>query len=241
MQRLHMAATVLAGAAAVLCGCGGGDGGADARRFPDASPFGTISGTIYEPGSVALAGATVATVGLDDAFSTTTDAAGAFSLDVPRSTRLTLSMAAPLHATTFTQPIEIAADLEDTAFPIFTDEQYDSITAMVPGSGTGAVLLVGVRTMGDCPLAGSHLGTSPSSGTTLYLGEDGTIDGTLTAATSNGGGFIVGVTGTVTPTIDVPGFCSQYDYPVVDGGVTVHGEIDTQPGVYYTRVYATRP
>jgi hypothetical protein len=100
---------------------------------------------------------------------TTVDSAGAFTLDVPANTTLTLSAAAPGMAPTLLQQFLVSPGASGMAeIPMITTAHFQSLVGM--GSNPmGGVVAVALKSMtGYGSLAGATVALTPSLGRVMY-------------------------------------------------------------------------
>jgi hypothetical protein len=153
----------------ILAGCA-----ADrpAGTTPETPPTGmdraTITGHVVDVNGTPIAGATVALRSVDT--HATTDAIGAFSLDVPANTTLTIAATAPNMSTTLLQQLLMSPDAH-TAFdiPVFTIDHVKNLAAMGTNA-MGGVVAIAVKSLSGAPVsAGATVEITPDNfGTVLY-------------------------------------------------------------------------
>jgi hypothetical protein len=128
----------------------------------------SVTGHIVDLTGVPIAGATVALRSIDT--HATSDATGAFSLDVPANTTLTLAATAPNMSTTLLQQFVMSPEAH-IAFdiPVFTTDHVKNLVAM--GTNTmGGVVAIAVKSLSGAPVdAGITVEITPSNlGKVLY-------------------------------------------------------------------------
>ena len=140
--------------------------------FPETPTTGadraTVTGHVTDVNGVPIAGASVTLRSIDA--HATTDAAGAFSLDVPANTTLTLAATAPSMATTLVQQFLMSPGAH-TAFdiPVLTTDHVKNLVAMGSNAAGGAIAIA-VKSLSGAPVsAGATLELTPSNlGKVLY-------------------------------------------------------------------------
>ncbi len=127
----------------------------------------TVTGHVVDTSGVPVAGAmvTVRTSGEH----ATADATGAFTLDVPADTTLTLSATAPNMAPTLLQQFLVAPGASGTVeIPMVTSDHFKNLVGM-GGTATGGVVAVALKSMsGSSSLAGATVELTPSLGRVMY-------------------------------------------------------------------------
>src|SRR3954471_15976883 len=89
----------------------------------------TVTGHVMDPSGAPLAGATVTVRSSGE--HATADAAGAFTLDVPANTTLTLSASAPNMAPTLLQQFLVAPGaIRAVEIPMVTSDRFKSLVGM---------------------------------------------------------------------------------------------------------------
>src|SRR5258707_246620 len=127
----------------------------------------TVTGHVMDAVGAPVAGATV-TVRTSGEHATV-DSAGAFTLDVPANTTLTLSATAPGMAPTLLQQFLVSPGASGLAeIPMITSAHFQSLVGM--GSNPmGGVVAVALKSMsGYGNLAGATVGLTPSLGRVMY-------------------------------------------------------------------------
>jgi hypothetical protein len=126
-----------------------------------------VTGHVVDAGGVAVAGATVALRGSGE--HTVADSTGAFSLDIPANTTLTLSATAPNMAPTLLQQFIVSPGISATVeVPMVTSDHFKSLVGMGTNP-TGGVVAVALKSMsGSGSLAGATVELTPSLGRVMY-------------------------------------------------------------------------
>src|SRR6476619_6398351 len=121
----------------------------------------TVTGHIVDPSGAPVAGATV-TVRTSGEHATA-DGTGAFSLDVPANTTLTLSATAPNMAPTLLQQFLVSPEaVAAVEIPLVTTGHYKSLLAM-GANPSGGVVAVALRSLsGSGSAAGGTVALTPS-------------------------------------------------------------------------------
>ena len=135
----------------------------------------TVTGHVVDANGVAMAGATVAVRGSGE--HATADSTGAFTLDVPANTTLTLSATAPNMAPSLLQQFLVSPGAAGTVeIPMVTSDHFQSLVAMgqVPMGGVVAVALKSMS--GNGSLAGATVELTPSLGRVMYAAGSGMKD-----------------------------------------------------------------
>jgi Carboxypeptidase regulatory-like domain len=140
--------------------------------FPETPTTGTdratVTGRVVDVAGVPLVGASVSLRSIDT--HATTDATGAFSLDVPANTTLTLTATAPSMATTLVQQFLMSPNAH-TAFEItvLTPDHVKNLAAMGTNA-MGGVIAIAVKSLSGAPVsAGATLELTPDNlGKVLY-------------------------------------------------------------------------
>jgi carboxypeptidase family protein len=126
-----------------------------------------VTGHILDPHGAPVAGATV-TVRTSGEHATA-DSAGAFRLDVPANTTLTLSAAAPNMAPTLLQQFLVSPDTNAAVeIPLVTTDHFKSLVAM--GSNpSGGVVAVALKSLsGAGSVSGATVQLTPNLGRVMY-------------------------------------------------------------------------
>jgi hypothetical protein len=110
----------------------------------------TVTGHIVDASGVPITGASVGVRATGE--HATVDSAGAFVLDVPANTTLTIAATAPGMATTLLQQFMLSP-AANAAFeiPLLTSDHIKSLTAMGPNASGGAVA-ISFRSMSSAPV-----------------------------------------------------------------------------------------
>jgi hypothetical protein len=237
MKRLWSMSLGLVAACTVACGPGApassNDGGAG-DGGDDAASLVTFSATVRGLDDVPVGGASVSFAEAAT-LSATTASDGTFSLSVPAQAPLTTLITAPGFVETVTQTVVFTADSSGASFRMATTAQYEYLKSFGNVPVGAGVMRVDVITDGSCAYAGAHLGTTPASGTTVYMQPDQLPNASYTALQPSApGAFVIGVSGTVVPVItDVPSPCAQVAWPVDQMGVSIVGPITIRDGAYH--------
>jgi hypothetical protein len=135
----------------------------------------TVTGHVMDTSGAPMAGATVTVRSSGE--HATVDAAGAFTLDVPANTTLTLSATAPSMAPTLLQQFLVAPGATGAVeIPMVTGDHFKSLVGM-GGNATGGVVAVALRSMsGAGSLAGATVELTPSLGRVMYAATGGMAD-----------------------------------------------------------------
>ena len=127
----------------------------------------TLSGHVLDPNGAPVAGATV-TVRTSGEHATA-DSKGAFTLDVPANTTLTLSATAPGMAPTLLQQFLVSPDASAAVeIPLVTTDHFKSLVAM-GANPSGGVVAVALKSMsGAGSIAGATVALTPNLGRVMY-------------------------------------------------------------------------
>ncbi len=127
----------------------------------------TVTGHVVDTTGAPVAGAMVAVRTSGE--QATADATGAFTLDVPANTTLTLSATAPNMAPTLLQQFLVAPGVSGTVeIPMVTSTHFKSLVAMGMNP-SGGVVAVALKSMsGSGGLAGATVELTPSLGRVMY-------------------------------------------------------------------------
>jgi hypothetical protein len=127
----------------------------------------TVTGHIVDAHGVAVAGASVAVRTTGE--HATTDSTGAFKLDVPANTTLTLAASAPDMAPTLLQQFMVTPGASSMVeIPLITSDHFKSLVGL-GANPAGGVVAVALKSMsGDGSLAGATVGLTPSLGRVMY-------------------------------------------------------------------------
>ena len=135
----------------------------------------TVTGHIVDTAGAPVAGAAVALRGSGE--HAMADSTGAFTLDVPANTTLTLSATAPNMAPTLLQQFIVSPGASaDVELPMLTGDHFNSLVGM--GANTkGGVVAVALRSMsGNGSLAGASVELTPNLGRVMYAAGAGLAD-----------------------------------------------------------------
>jgi hypothetical protein len=127
----------------------------------------TVTGHVVDPSGAPIAGATVSVRATGE--HATADSTGAFTLDVPASTTLTLAATAPSMAPTLVQQFLVSTGASASVeIPLITADHFKTLVAM--GSNpSGGVVAVALRSMsGATSIAGATVQLTPSLGRVMY-------------------------------------------------------------------------
>src|SRR3954464_648518 len=140
-----------------------------------ASDRATVTGHVLDTSGAPVAGAAVAVRASGE--HTTTDSTGAFTLDVPANTTLTLSATAPSMAPTLVQQFLVSPDASAAVeIPVVTGDHFKSLVAM-GGNASGGVVAVALKSLsGSGSVAGATVQLTPSLGRVMYAAGSGMVD-----------------------------------------------------------------
>ena len=127
----------------------------------------TVTGHVLDTTGAPVAGATVSVRTSGE--HATVDSTGAFSLDVPANTTLTLSATAPSMAPTLLQQFLVSTGtVAQVEIPLITTEHFKSLVAMGMNP-SGGVVAVAVKSLsGTGNVAGATVQLTPSLGRMMY-------------------------------------------------------------------------
>src|SRR3954470_4881198 len=127
----------------------------------------TVTGHVMDTSGAPMSGATVTVRSSGE--HATADAAGAFTLDVPANTTLTLSATAPSMAPTLLQQFLVAPGATGAVeIPMVTGDHLKSLVGM-GGNAASGVVAVALRSLsGTGSLAGATVDLTPSLGRVMY-------------------------------------------------------------------------
>jgi hypothetical protein len=127
----------------------------------------TVTGHVVDTSGAPVEGATVLVRTSGE--HATADSSGAFTLDVPANTTLTLSATAPNMAPTLLQQFLVSPGMTATVeLPLVTAERFKSLVAM-GANPSGGVVAVALRSMsGSGSVAGATVALTPSLGRVMY-------------------------------------------------------------------------
>lgn len=154
--------------AASLAGCADGLSPRNAPETPTTeNARATVNGHVVDTHGAPVAGAVVAVRASGE--HATADASGAFVLDVPANTTLTLAASAPNMAPTLLQQFMVSPGTSGAVeIPLVTTDHYKSLIGMGANPG-GGVVVVSLKSMsGSASLAGATVELTPSLGRVMY-------------------------------------------------------------------------
>lgn len=127
----------------------------------------TVTGQILDTSGAPVAGATVVVRASGE--HATADSHGAFVLDVPANTTLTVAATAPNMAPTLLQQFMVSPGTSAVVeVPMVTSEHFQRLVAM-GGTPTGGVLVVALKSLsGSGSVAGATVELTPSLGRVMY-------------------------------------------------------------------------
>jgi hypothetical protein len=127
----------------------------------------TVTGHVVDTHGVAIAGATVAVRATGE--HATTDATGAFHLDVPANTTLTLAATAPTMAPTLLQQFLVSPGASASVeMAMVTGDHFKNLVAM-GANPAGGVVAVALKSMsGAGSVAGATVELTPNLGRVMY-------------------------------------------------------------------------
>ena len=127
----------------------------------------SVTGHVLDPNGAPVAGATV-TVRTSGEHATS-DSTGAFTMDVPANTTLTLSATAPNMAPTLLQQFLVSPGASASVeIPLVTTDHFKSLVAM-GANPAGGVVAVALRSLsGSGSAAGGTVTLTPSLGRVMY-------------------------------------------------------------------------
>jgi hypothetical protein len=168
MSNSHRIAGSLVLVVASLAGCAAEMESHTAPETPTVgSDRATVTGHVLDPNGAPVAGATVTVRASGE--HATADSAGAFTLDVPASTTLTLSATAPNMAPTLLQQFLVSPGATAAVeIPVVTSDHFKSLVAM-GANPSGGVVAVALRSLsGTGSAAGGTVTLTPSLGRVMY-------------------------------------------------------------------------
>jgi hypothetical protein len=127
----------------------------------------TVTGHVLDATGTPVAGATVAVRSSGE--HATVDSTGAFTLDVPANTTLTLAATAPSMAPTLVQQFLVSTGASASVeIPLITGDHFKTLVAM--GSNpSGGVVAVALKSLsGATSMAGATVQLTPSLGRVMY-------------------------------------------------------------------------
>ena len=169
MSNSHRIAGFLVLVVASLAGCA--ESSQEVYTAPETPTVGndraTVTGHVLDPNGAPVAGATV-TVRTSGEHATA-DSTGAFTLDVPANTTLTLAATAPNMAPTLLQQFLVSPGASAAVeIPVVTSDNFKSLAAM-GANPTGGVVAVALRSLsGAGSAAGGTVALTPSLGRVMY-------------------------------------------------------------------------
>jgi len=127
----------------------------------------TVTGHVLDTSGAPVAGATV-TVRTSGEHATT-DRTGAFTLDIPASTTLTLATTAPNMAPTLLQQFLVSPGaIAAVEIPMVTSDHFKSLVAMGMNPSGGVVAVALKSLSGSGSVAGATVQLTPSLGRVMY-------------------------------------------------------------------------
>jgi hypothetical protein len=198
-----------------------------------------LKGTVLSLHGTPVQGATVGV--LDDTGPTaTSDATGAYTLQVPIGHVVTLYATATGYARTIEQEIEFIHPTTGFYLPLAPQPDFDALQALDGNVANSGVIGLVASGLSNCTPVGGTVGSTPPTGKVIYTGApDGGLgaipDPSLTSIQSGAliQAFIVGATERVSPTLQAPG-CRAAPYPIsVQQNYKIAGPIDVQAGSYH--------
>lgn len=217
------------------CACSGGEETADASTRDAAIQTVTISGLVRNEAAQPVAGSEVSVFEFPERV-TSTAGDGTWTLQVPRSEQVTLSVATAAYATTLTHPVRFTRVQTELDIKIIGSDTYAALAELGEPTAEGAIFFVLPRTTDGCSVEGGHIAVEPASGTVVYASSTTAPDPELTSLIEQGGAYVIGVSGAVSPTVDVPGACDQDPFPVetgVMGSMIFAGTVTATPGAFH--------
>jgi hypothetical protein len=126
-----------------------------------------VTGHVVDTAGAPVAGATVAVRTSGE--HATTDSTGAFTLDVPANTTLTLAATAPSMAPTLLQQFLVSADASAAVeIPVITSDHFKTLVAL-GANPSGGVVAVALKSLsGSSSVAGATVELTPSLGRVMY-------------------------------------------------------------------------
>src|SRR3569833_1180101 len=127
----------------------------------------TVIGHVLDTTGAPVAGATVSVRSSGE--HATVDSTGAFTLDVPANTTLTLSATAPSMAPTLLQQFLVSTGTTaQVEIPLITTDHFKSLVAMGMNPSGGVVAVAGKSLSGAGNVAGATVQLTPSLGRMMY-------------------------------------------------------------------------
>ena len=126
-----------------------------------------VTGHVLDTTGAAVAGATVAVRSSGER--TTSDATGAFTLDVPANTTLTIAATAPTMAPTLLQQMIVSPGARASVeIAMVTGDHFKSLIAM-GGNPAGGVVVTALKSLsGSGSIAGATVELTPNLGRVMY-------------------------------------------------------------------------
>jgi hypothetical protein len=127
----------------------------------------TVTGHILDTTGAAIAGATVTVRSSGE--HATADSTGAFTLDVPANTTLTLAAAAPSMAPTLVQQFLVSSGASASVeIPLITADHFKALAGMGMNPSGGVVAIALKSMSGATSIAGATVQLTPSLGRVMY-------------------------------------------------------------------------
>ena len=127
----------------------------------------TVTGHVLDTSGAPIAGATVTVRSSGE--HATADSTGAFTLDVPANTTLTLAAAAPSMAPTLVQQFLVSTGATATVeIPLVTSDHFKTLVAMGTNPSGGVVAVALKSLSGSTSVAGATVQLTPSLGRVMY-------------------------------------------------------------------------
>jgi hypothetical protein len=218
-----------------MCACSGGGETADASTRDAGVQTVTIYGIVRNEAALPVASSEVSVVEFPERV-TLTAGDGTWTLQVPRSEQVTLSVATADYATTLTHPVRFTRVQTDLDIKIVGTDTYATLAELGEPKPEGAIFFVLPRATDGCSVEGGHIAAEPATGTVVYAGSTTAPDPELTSLIEQGSAYVIGASGTVSPTVDVAGDCDQDPFPVetgVMGSMVFAGSITARPGAFH--------
>ena len=131
----------------------------------------TVTGHIVDTSGAPVAGATVVVRASGE--HATADSTGAFTLDVPANTTLTLAATAPNMAPTLLQQFLVSPDASAAVeIPMVTGDHFKTLVAMGSNPAGGVVAVALKSLSGSGNLSGATVALTPSLGRVMYASAD---------------------------------------------------------------------
>ena len=154
--------------AASLAGCADNIVTHTAPETPStANDRATVTGHVLDTSGAPVAGATVTVRSSGE--HATVDSTGAFTLDVPANTTLTLAASAPTMAPTLVQQFLVSAGASATVeIPLITSDHFKTLNAMGSNPAGGVVAVALKSLSGSTSMGGATVQLTPSLGRVMY-------------------------------------------------------------------------